>query len=243
VDKLPWIGRLQDALAKDRFTLYSQPIIDVRTREVVQRELLLRLRDPGGEIIAPGSFLRIAEEYGLIGAIDRWVIAQAAEITAMGEPVEVNVSARSISDPTVLDYIERCVGETGADPTRMVFEITETALIQDEAAARRFAERLQAIGCRVALDDFGTGYGGFTYLKRLRVDFLKIDIEFVRDLVTNPASRHVVQAVVALARGFGLQTVAEGVEDAETLALLPAFGVDFAQGYHIGRPAPLPSSM
>ena len=102
----------------------------------------------------------------------------------------------------------------------LVFEITETALIQDEDAARRFAERLHELGCKLALDDFGTGYGGFTYLKQLPLDYLKIDIEFVRDLATNPASPHVVQAVVALARGFDLQTVAEGVEDAETLDLL-----------------------
>jgi PAS domain S-box-containing protein len=239
VDKLPWIGRIQDALTHDRFALYAQPIIDVHTRQVVQRELLLRLRDPGGEVIPAGSFLPIAEEYGLIGAIDRWVIGQAAELAATGTPVELNVSARSISDSTVVDHIEHSIRQAGADPTSMVFEITETALVDDEAAAREFAERLHALGCKVALDDFGTGYGGFTYLKQLSVDFLKIDVEFVRDLATNPASRHVVQAVVALARGFNLQTVAEGVEDADTLDLLPAFGVDFAQGYHIGHPAPL----
>ena len=124
-----------------------------------------------------------------------------------------------------------------------MFEITETALIQDEVAARHFAERLHALGCKLALDDFGTGYGGFTYLKQLPLDYLKIDIEFVRDLATNPASSHVVQAVVALARGFSLQTVAEGVEDAETLELLRELGVDLAQGYHIAKPGPLAESV
>ena len=120
----------------------------------------------------------------------------------------------------------------------LVFEITETAIVEDEEAARMFAERLHALGCKVALDDFGTGYGGLTYLKQMPVDFLKLDIEFVRDLTSNPASRHVVQAVLALARDFHLQTVAEGVEDAETLDLLTRLGVDLAQGYHIARPAP-----
>ncbi len=121
----------------------------------------------------------------------------------------------------------------------MIFEITETALIGDETAGREFVERLHALGCGIALDDFGTGYGGFTYLKQLPVDCLKIDVEFVRDLSTNPASHHVVEAIIALARSFDVKSVAEGVEDAETLQLLRRMGVDRAQGYHIGRPAPL----
>jgi len=120
----------------------------------------------------------------------------------------------------------------------LVFEITETAIVEDEEAARMFAERLHALGCKVALDDFGTGYGSLTYLKQIPVDYLKLDIEFVRDLASNRASHHVVQAIVALARDFRLQTVAEGVEDAEVLDLLIRLGVDFAQGYHIARPAP-----
>ena len=120
-----------------------------------------------------------------------------------------------------------------------MFEITETALIADEAAARAFAEHLHDLGCKLALDDFGTGYGGFTYLKHLPVDYLKIDIEFVRDLPRDAASQHVVQAVVQLAAGLGKQTVAEGVEDDETLALLEGYGVDLAQGFGIGRPRSL----
>jgi len=240
--KLSWIGRIQEALANDRFVLYAQPIVDVRSGEVIQSELLLRLCEADGTIVAPGAFLQVAEDYGLIGDIDRWVISRGAEIAATGRPVEVNLSARSVGDADVLDHIERCIEQSGADPTSLVFEITETALIQDEVAARRFAERLHELGCKLALDDFGTGYGGFTYLKQLPLDFLKIDIEFVRDLATNPASSHVVQAVVALARGFNLQTVAEGVEDAETLELLGELGVDLAQGYHIARPGPLAES-
>jgi EAL domain-containing protein (putative c-di-GMP-specific phosphodiesterase class I) len=124
-----------------------------------------------------------------------------------------------------------------------VFELTETAVVQDKAATENFALRIHGLGCRLALDDFGTGYGGFTYLKQLPIDFLKIDIEFVRDLATNPASRHVVEAVVALATGFGLQTVAEGVEDSQTLEMLREYGVDYAQGYHVGRPAPLEQTL
>jgi PAS domain S-box-containing protein len=239
VETLSWIGRIQDALEEDRFELFAQPIIDLGSGEVVQSELLLRMHEPDGSIVGPVSYLPIAEQYGLIDDIDRWVIKRATEIAVEHGAVELNLSARSIGNPAVLDEIERCLARSGADPSRLVFEITETALIADHARAKAFADRLHAIGCKLALDDFGTGYGGFTYLKQLPVDFLKIDIEFVRDLSTNPASRHVVEAVVALARAFGLQTVAEGVEDAKALELVRELGVDFAQGYHIARPAPI----
>ena len=243
VERLSWIARVQDALAEDRLLLYAQPIIDLRTREVVQRELLLRLREPDGEIIGPAAFLQIAEEFNLIGEIDRWVIERGIEIASTGHAVEINLSARSVGDQGILEHIERTIARTGADPTRVVFEITETAMVEDNAAAFAFAERLHALGCKLALDDFGTGYGGLIYLKTLPVDFMKIDIEFVRDLIDNPGSRQVVQAVVALARGFGLKTVAEGVEDAETFELLIELGVDYGQGFHIACPRPLDSTV
>jgi PAS domain S-box-containing protein len=237
VETLASIARVQDAISSERLLLYEQPIIDLRTREIVQRELLLRVREPGGNITGPAAYLPIAEQYGLIGDIDRWVIKRGVEHSASGRPVQINLSARSISDPTILDHIELCITQTNADPQLVVFEITETALVEDEAAASAFAQRLRHLGCKLALDDFGTGYSSFTYLKHIPVDYLKIDIEFVRDLATSSASRHVVEAVVALARGFSLKTVGEGVEDARTLELLVELGVDFAQGYYIGRPA------
>lgn len=243
LEKLTWLNRLQEALRDGDFVLFAQPIIDLHTGAVVQRELLLRMRSAtiGGEseIVVPGRFLPVAEEYGLITDIDRWVVDQAAQIAAGGTMVELNVSARSVTDPGFPDHVRDALRRTGARAASLVFEITETALISDEAAARQFVECLHALGCGVALDDFGTGYGGFTYLKQLPIDSLKIDIEFVRDLRTNSGSRSVVEAVVGLARGFGLKTVAEGVEDAETQELLRVLGVDFAQGFHIGRPSPL----
>ncbi len=180
----------------------------------------------------------MAERYALIGEIDWWVIKQAAHLAGSGCPVELNISARSVGDPDVLEHIERCIEQCRVQPGKLVFEITETAIVEDEQAVRTFAERLHALGCKIALDDFGTGYGTLTYLKQVPVDFLKLDIEFVRDLATNNASGHLVQAVVSLAQDFDLQTVAEGVEDAETLEMLCRFGVDFAQGHHIARPEP-----
>ena len=167
--------------------------------------------EPDGRVVPPDEFLPVCEQYALIGEIDWWVLKQAARLAGAGSPVQVNLSARSVVDPDVLEHIERCIEQHEVAPGTLVFEITETAVVEDEAAARTFAERLHALGCKVALDDFGTGYGSLTYLKQIPVDYLKLDIEFVRDLHTNEASRHVVQALVALARDFHLQTVGEGV--------------------------------
>ena len=241
LDKLGWLERIRDALSNEHFVLYAQPIIDLGTGQIVQRELLLRMYDADAitGVIAPGSFLAVAEEFGLVTEIDRWVIERSAEIAATGQAVQINISARSVSDPSIVDYIKQTLERAGANPVSIVFEITETTLISDETAARAFVDALHLLGCKIALDDFGTGYGAFTSLKRLPVDFLKIDMEFVRDLRTNSGSLLVVQAIVDLAKGFGLKTVGEGVEDQETLDLLRSLGVDYAQGFHIGRPAPI----
>ena len=236
---LAWIERIRDALDNDRFALFAQPIVELGGGRVVQHELLLRMIDGDGTAIPPGLFLPIAESYGSIGEIDRWVTRETVRLAAAGHAVEMNVSAHSLSDPTFYDYVESALRRSGADPALIVFELTETALVHDQVATEDFAHRVHGLGCRLALDDFGTGYGGFTYLKQLPIDFLKIDIEFVRDLATNPASQLVVEAVVTLARGFGLETVAEGVEDERTLELLREYGVEYAQGYHVARPAAL----
>jgi PAS domain S-box-containing protein len=238
-EKLDWASRIHHALAEQRFELYAQPIVECATGRIVQHELLLRMHDPERGVVAPGEFLPVAEELGLIREIDRWVIARAAGIAHQIGAVEVNLSACSIGDPHLVDHIERSIARAGASADLLVFEITETALIDEHGAARTFIERLHRLGCKVALDDFGTGYGGFTYLKQLPIDILKIDTEFVGDLGSDPANRSVVEAVVNLARGFGLKTVGEGVEDAATFELLLALGVDQAQGFHLGRPAPL----
>jgi EAL domain-containing protein (putative c-di-GMP-specific phosphodiesterase class I) len=244
LQRLSWLGRVQEALDDGLFVLHAQAIVDARTGEVVQRELLLRMLDQGGltdvpELIAPGEYLPVAEEYGLITEIDRWVVDRAAEIASRGLSVQVNVSARSISGPDFVDHIRDAVERTHAAARRLVFEITETAIVSDEPAAREFVERLHALGCGIALDDFGTGYGAFSSLKQLPIDYLKIDIEFVRDALVDAASRSVVTAIVYLARDFGIKTVAEGVENEATRALMRQLGVDYLQGFHVGRPAPL----
>jgi EAL domain-containing protein (putative c-di-GMP-specific phosphodiesterase class I)/PAS domain-containing protein len=246
LDKRAWVARIEEALSKGRFVLHAQPIIELASGQIAQTELLIRMRQPEGSsapgLVPPGYFLPVAEEFGLITEIDRWVIDRSAELAASGRRVELNVSGRSISDPHLIEHIESAIARAGADPQMIVFEITETTLVSDDVSARAFVGRLHELGCKIALDDFGTGYGGFTYLKKLPIDYLKIDIEFVSDLLHNPASRTVIQAIVRLAQGFGLRTVAEGVEDRETLEALRELDVDYAQGYYIGRPTALVSA-
>ena len=153
--------------------------------------------------------------------------------------MEINLSGGSMGDPRILGVIERELNETGLDPGRVIFEITETAAIANIAKARDFADELAKLGCRFALDDFGAGFGSFYYLKHVHFDILKIDGEFVRDACVTRTDRLVIQSVVAIARGLGKQTVAEHVGDQPTVALLRELGVDYGQGYFLGKPRPL----
>jgi PAS domain S-box-containing protein len=236
--KVEWSFRIRNAIDNDRLVLHSQPIVELATGRVVQEELLVRMLGDDDELIMPGEFLPPAERFGIAPAIDRWVVARAAEI-ARDRRVEVNLSAQSIGDPGLPGFVEARLAEAGAAASNLVFEITETAAAEDLDQARRLAERLVELGCGFALDDFGTGYGSFTYLKHLPVRYIKIDTEFVRTLRADSPDRQVVSAIVDVARNFGIQTIAEGVEAAETADLLGALGVHYAQGYHFGRPAPL----
>jgi PAS domain S-box-containing protein len=235
---LSWLGRIRDALDEDRMVLYSQPIVAASGGQPSE-ELLLRMISRTGEIILPGAFLPVAERYGLITEIDRWVAIQAVRLAASGRRVEANLSAATIGNLDILPVIESELRATGADAANVIFELTETALMGNIEAGEAFAKGLTGLGCGLALDDFGTGFGSFTYLKRLPMRYLKIDIEFVRDLITNPANQHLVRAIVSLAKAFNLQTIAEGVEDDETWDLLRQEGVDFGQGFHLGPPAPI----
>lgn len=234
---LSWVGRIREALDDGRFVLFAQPIVPLLEGEPSE-ELLVRMIGRGGEIILPGAFLPIAERFGMITEIDQWVIRRAISLAAPGRRVQVNVSSESILRIDLLSVIEQQLRDFNADPSLFVFELTETALLRDLEAGRRFATGLVELGCAVALDDFGTGFGSFTYLKKLPVHYLKIDIDFVRDLSNSVQNQHVVKAIVSLARGFGQRTIAEGVEDAATMALLREYGVDYAQGFFIGKPAP-----
>jgi EAL domain-containing protein (putative c-di-GMP-specific phosphodiesterase class I) len=182
----------------------------------------------------------VAEQHGLIGAIDRRVFEMAMAYAAAGHRIQVNLSADSIGDSSFLAFVQAEIGAHRVDPRLVVFEITETALINNEDVAKHFIDTVRGLDCAVALDDFGTGYASFRYLKQLPVSLLKIDQEFVRDLDSDASqtNRHVIRAIVSLAQGMGQKTVAEGVETNETLHILRELGVDYAQGYLFARPAP-----
>jgi diguanylate cyclase (GGDEF)-like protein/PAS domain S-box-containing protein len=239
--RLTWSERVRDALEHDRFVLQAQPIMDLATGSTASYELLIRMVDEG-RLIRPGAFLYVAEEFGMIQAIDRWVLTEAVQLIAgreaLGErlTLEVNLSGSSITDDGVLEHIESELGYSTIDPSCLIFEVTETAAITNIDKARRFATRVKELGCGFALDDFGTGFGSFYYLKHLPFDYLKIDGDFIRELAQNKADRLTVQAIVEIAKGMGKKTIAEFVETEEVLVLLRALGVDFAQGFRVGAP-------
>jgi diguanylate cyclase (GGDEF)-like protein/PAS domain S-box-containing protein len=237
--RLTWVGRIRRAIEAERLVLHSQPIVNLATGEPVGEELLVRMADDAGELVMPSAFLPTAERFGLIRDIDRWVVSRALELIAAGRRVSVNLSARSVSDPELMSRVEEGLRRAGADPALLVFEITETAAAADMEDVRAFAERVQRLGCGLALDDFGTGFGSFIYLKHLPVSELKIDMEFVRHVSHSRADRRLVESIVMIAQALGVRTVAEGVEDEATLGLLRKYGVDFAQGWHLGAPAPV----
>lgn len=246
--RLTWVERIRAALREDRLCLHAQPIVAINGDSASMHELLLRLVDEEGELVMPGSFLGVAEQFDLVGAIDRWVIQRAigllerALVAGNATPVTVNVSPRSLGDVQLLAEIEQLITDHLVRPELLVFEVTETAVIANMHAARTFAQRLRDLGCRLALDDFGSGFGSFLYLKHVPFDFLKIDGEFVTNCLVSNTDRLVIQAVVTLARGLGKQTVAEFTPDQRTLDCLVSLGVDFSQGYFTGAPVPLEQS-
>jgi PAS domain S-box-containing protein len=241
VEEHNWLQRIRKALDEDLFCLYSQPIIDLRTGEEAREEILIRMQGErgDGDVVLPGEFLPVAEKFDLVGDIDRWVMRNVMPFLSAGRNICVNLSGRSIDDPAITKSIEGMLRAYEADPARLTIEITETAAVRDLQAARVFADRLERLGCALALDDFGTGYGSFTYLKHLPVQYMKIDIQFIRDLVHGRSDQRVVRSMIGVAKSFGVKTIAEGIEKDETLELVKEFGINYAQGFHIGRPAPL----
>jgi EAL domain-containing protein (putative c-di-GMP-specific phosphodiesterase class I) len=241
----PWLARLRRALEEKSFVLHYQPIVSLSDGEVSHYEALVRLADdPAGELVAPGRFLPAAERYGLIREIDRMVLAQALELLAgqhreRGTRIAINCSSLSITDGGMLGEIERGLAHARIDPAQLVIEVTETAAISDMARARDFCAGVRELGCAFALDDFGAGFGSFQYLKHLPFEYLKIDGDFIRGLPSSPQDQLVVEALVGLARGMGKQTIAEYVGDAATVELLRELGVDYAQGFEVGRPHPV----
>ncbi|MBI1912291.1 MAG: EAL domain-containing protein [Deltaproteobacteria bacterium] len=244
LSRLSWKEKILKALEEDRFIPWFQPILDLKDNKIHHYEVLARLKDESGNILLPGAFIDIAERFGLIGSIDRVITEKAmraqAEMLSQGSVLSfgMNLSGKDLGDEDLLTFLQTKIQETGADPNHLIFEITETAAIADLEGAKKFIKDLKALGCHFSLDDFGVGFTSFTYLKEMQVDYIKIDGSFIRKLHENPNDQIFVKAMTDVAKGLKIKSIAEFIEEENTLDILRDFGVDYGQGYLIGKPAP-----
>ena len=247
--EMSWVMRVRQNLEEDGFTLFSQSLqpLSGRASRGLYFEVLLRMVDADGRVHLPSDFLRAAERYGLMPDIDRWVVHRCLETLAKQPPpfldvlhaCSINLSAVSVGDESFLDFLEGEIAGSGVPGAKICFEITETTAIQSFAQAGKLFSRLAARGVRFALDDFGTGMSSYGYLKDLPVSYLKIDGKFIKDIVTDPLDRAMVESIHQVAQVMGLETVAEGVSSQAVVRYLRDLGVDYAQGNWISPPRPL----
>lgn len=239
-----WKEKIEYSHLHDNFMLYLQPIMSVKSKQISHYEVLLRMQDTDGTIRSPADFIPAAEHTGLIHAIDHMVlrksIAQAAKICQAGFEVSfsINLSAHAFNDPELLFILKQQLMSHQIDPEILMFEITETAALEDLPGARALMKEIKELGCGFVLDDFGVGFSSFYYLRELPVDVVKIDGSFIRNLSESSDDLILVNALCSVARGFGKKITAEFVETAAVLSLIEKLDIDFAQGYYIGKPAP-----
>ncbi|MCG7577783.1 MULTISPECIES: EAL domain-containing protein [unclassified Halomonas] len=242
-DRVYWVEQLHHALENDSFELMVQPIVRLADQDIKHYEVLLRLRHPDGNLIAPQHFIAIAEQSGLVVPLDRWVIQHSVQalgtLQDRGISLAVNLSGQSLHDLELKQYLTDELQRSGADPHHLILEVTETAAITDFSTARNVLQTVRDLGCRTALDDFGIGFSSFHYLGQLPVDYIKIDGSFIRSLLINPDSHTIVKAIADIAKGFGKQTIAEFVDQAPLLPILQGYGITYGQGFHVGKPLPL----
>jgi EAL domain-containing protein (putative c-di-GMP-specific phosphodiesterase class I) len=236
---LDWSHRIAEALERDLFVLHGQRIVDVVTGATMRHELFLRMID-NRRFIPAGEFVMVAEEYGSICEIDRWVVGRAIEVAATGRPVDVNLSLRS-TDEDMLDLIRRRLEETGADPADVVFELSEAQLVAAAKTRSEFVHAVAALGCRIALDAFIQGGRGSFLLKEFPIGYVKLGPPFIEDLAIDRSKRRAVSSSVDKAHRCGQRVIAQGVETFPTLELLEGLGIDEAQGYALGPPESLES--
>ena len=246
-EEIEWIGRVQEALRENKFVLYCQPVLPVSKGEPEHFEVLVRMLDDDEEVLAPDMFLPAAERYQLMPLVDRWVVHNSLRmlgetwdsISATKAVFCINLSGQSLTNTGFLAFIEHELERSGVPADRICFEITETAAISNIDEAIIFMNALRKVGCSFSLDDFGAGLSSFGYLKVLPVDYLKIDGSFVREVTNDTVSLSMVQAICQIGSTMGLSIVAEYVGDQPTVDLLKDVGVDFLQGFFIGKPVPL----
>lgn len=245
--EMEWVNRINLALAEDRFRLYFQPIVPVNDQDRgIHFEILLRLEDVNGQTIFPSSFLPAAEHYNIIGKLDRWVVNTVFQ-WLMRRPRQlellhlcaINLSGTSLADEAFLNVIIGAFNDIPVPPGKVCFEITETAAITNFTSTMRFIRTLKERGCRFSLDDFGAGLSCFKYLTNFPVDYLKIDGQFIRDIIDNPVSRAIVKSITEIGHIMNKKIIAEYVEDETTLEILRQMGVDYYQGFMLSRPQPV----
>jgi diguanylate cyclase (GGDEF)-like protein/PAS domain S-box-containing protein len=249
--QMRWVHRLQESLENNRFCLYFQPIVPIDEQKIPKEklhgEILLRVREENGDLIGPGSFIPAAERYSLMPAIDRWVIENtlntlAIEIDHVIENVSacsINLSGQSLSDERLMKFLIDLIEDTNVPPEILCFEITETAVISNLTNATSMIAKLREMGCHFALDDFGVGLSSFGYLKNLAVDYLKLDGCFIKNMTRDAIDLAMVQSINHIGQTMNIKTIAEFVENEDILLALRKLNVDYAQGYHIGKPEPL----
>ena len=245
-EEMKWVSRITSAVEEDRFELYYQPIISINDVSGAGRghyELLLRMKDESGNLVGPDQFIPAAERYNLMSTLDRWVVRKAlGELADRSEREEarytlaVNLSGTSLSEDRFLDFVTEELKRQKLPKGAICFEITETAAISNLSRVVHFMQTLKALGCKFSLDDFGSGLSSFTYLKNLPVDYLKIDGQFVSNVVDDTVDESMVKAISEVGHAMGIETIAERVETRQVLEKLGALGVEFAQGYYIARP-------
>jgi diguanylate cyclase (GGDEF)-like protein/PAS domain S-box-containing protein len=246
--EIHWLQQLQAALKDGRFELHAQPIVAVEPTGATgpALEVLLRLKDENGVSVAPAEFMRAAERYRLMPHVDRWVVQTAlaalgrgAVRVSPGRSLCINLSGQTLGDAAFLEFVVDCLDRTAVAPDRICFEVTENSVITNIEHARRFIGVLHGMGCQFALDDFGRGLSSFANLKNLQLDYLKIDGYFIRNLASDTVNQAMVTAMIKLARSLNFRVIAEHVEDMSALDSAKRMGVDFVQGYQVGRPQPL----
>ncbi|HEY8051416.1 MAG: EAL domain-containing protein [Steroidobacterales bacterium] len=245
--EIQWLQRLQGALKENRFHLYHQVIVQAPgVTGGPAMEVLVRLRDEAGHELPPSEFIRAAERYRLMGLVDRWVVQTTLAALGRGaiplpadRSLAINISGQTLGDVQFLEFVVDCLDSTGVVPAQVCFEITESAVVANLDHARRFIGVLHGMGCQFALDDFGSGVGSFSNLKNLPLDYLKIDGSFMRNLARDPVNQTMVTAMIKLARTLNFKVIAEQVEDSAAVDAARRIGVDYLQGFAIGRPQPL----
>lgn len=230
-----------DALEYNLFELQYQPIIEVKTRQIKYYEALIRIRHKDGRLTYPDSFITVAENTGMIQSIDQWIIEQAVKVLSKQSEIaiSVNLSSHALADENVVDFLAGKISRSGIDPSRLLFEVTESGVIHNINIAISIMQKIRSIGCKFALDDFGTGFASYNHLKMLPVDIIKIDGCFIKNIETSPQDRLFVKSITEIGGSMNMQIVAEYVENETILEILSELGVQYAQGYHLGKPAAL----